>query len=80
METIYSKLKLETSYNCSKWCSATTYQKVNSSIIVSTGVMNDFNERFPLAKMFPLAVMHKGTDGVTFLSILIQTASTNKKL
>ena len=42
--------------------------------------MNDFNEMFPLARMFPLAVMHKGTDGVTFLSILIQTASTNKKI
>ena len=50
---------METSYNCAKWCSATTYQKVNSSI-VSKGAMNNFNEMFPLARMFPLAVMHRG--------------------
>ena len=35
------------------------YQKVNSSI-VSKGAMKSFNERFPLARMFPLAVMHRG--------------------
>ena len=33
-----------------------TYQNVNSSII--SKVMNSFNEMFPLARMFPLAVMH----------------------
>ena len=42
---------METSYNCARWFSATVYQKVNSSI-VSEGVINSFNE------MFPLAVMH----------------------
>ena len=41
------------------WYSATTYQKINSSII-SKGVMNSFKVMFPLARMFPLAVMHKG--------------------
>ena len=35
------------------------YQKVNSSI-VSKGAMNSFKEMFPLARMFPLAVMHRG--------------------
>ena len=34
-----------------------TYQKVNGSI-VSKDAMNSFNEMFPLARMFPLAVMH----------------------
>ena len=34
-------------------------QKVNSSII-SKGAMNNFKETFPLARMFPLAVMHRG--------------------
>ena len=53
METIYSKLEVETSYNCAKWCSVATYQKVNSSII-SKGAMNSFKE------MFPLTVMHRG--------------------
>ena len=53
METIYSKLEVETSYNCTKWCSVATYQKVNSSII-SKGAMNSFKE------MFPLTVMHRG--------------------
>ena len=38
--------------------SSTTYQKVDSSI-VSKGAMNNFNEMFPLARMFPLAVMHR---------------------
>ena len=57
METVYSKLKVGTSYNCSKWCSPTTYQKVNSSF-VSKGPMNSFNKMFPLARIFPLAVMH----------------------
>ena len=52
METVYSNKKLET-YNCAIWCSATTYQKINSSI-VSKGAMNSFKE------MFPLALMHKG--------------------
>ena len=46
---------------CSKWCSATLYQKVNSSI-VSKGAMNSFNKIFPLATMFPLAVMHTTSD------------------
>ena len=41
-------LKLETSYNC---C-------INSSI-VSEGAMNSFKEIFPLARMFPLPVMHR---------------------
>ena len=45
-------------YNCTKWCSATTYQMVNSSV-VSKGAMNSSNEMFPLARMFPLAVMHR---------------------
>ena len=48
---------METSYNCARWFSATVYQKVNSSI-VSKGVINSFNEMFPLARMFTLAVMH----------------------
>ena len=48
-----------TSYNCEKWCSATTNQIVNSSII-SKGAMNSFNEKFLLARMFPLAVMQSG--------------------
>ena len=34
------------------------YQKVNSSI-VSKGVMNSFNEMFPLARMFPQVVMNR---------------------
>ena len=37
---------METSYNCAMWCSATTYQKVNSSI-VSKDAMNSFDEMFP---------------------------------
>ena len=37
-----------------------TYQKVNGSI-VSKDAMNSFNEMFPLARMFPLAVMHTPT-------------------
>ena len=53
METVYSNKKLETSYNCTIWCSATTYQKINSSIVYK-GAMNSFKE------MFPLALMHKG--------------------
>ena len=32
------------------------YQKINSSI-VSKGAMNSYKEMFPLARMFPLAVM-----------------------
>ena len=56
METVYSELKVGMSYNCAIWCSATTYQKVNSSI-VSKGAMNRFKEIFPLV-MFPLPVMH----------------------
>ena len=40
-------------------CSATTYQKINS-YIVSKGAMNSFKEMFPLARMFPVAVMHRG--------------------
>ena len=35
-----------------------TYQMINSSI-VSKGAMNSFNEMFPLARMFPLAVMRR---------------------
>ena len=34
------------------------YQNVDSSI-VSKGAMNVFNEIFPLARIFPLVVMHK---------------------
>ena len=49
---------LETSNNCARWCSATTYQKLNSSV-VSKGAMKSFNEMFPLVRIiFPLAVMH----------------------
>ena len=33
------------------------YQKINSSI-VSEGAMNNFKEMFPLARMFPPAVIH----------------------
>ena len=36
----------------------TTYQKVKSST-VSKGARNSFKEMFPLARMFPLAVMHR---------------------
>ena len=48
---------VENSYNCAKWCSAMTYQKVNS-FILSKSAMNSFKEMFPLSRMFPLAVMH----------------------
>ena len=34
------------------------HQKVNSS--VSKGATNSFNEMFPLARMIPQAVMHRG--------------------
>ena len=47
---------METSFNCAMWCSSTMYQKINSSII-SKGTMNSFKQMFPLAKMFPPAVM-----------------------
>ena len=33
------------------------YQKINSSI-VSKDAMNKFKEMFPLARMFPLAIVH----------------------
>ena len=36
-----------------------TYQKVSSSI-VSKSAMNSFNEMFQLARMFPLAKIHRG--------------------
>ena len=39
-----------------------TYQKVTSSI-VSEGAMNTFNEMFQLARMFPLAKIHRGEAG-----------------
>ena len=58
METVHSELKLENSYNCTIWCSAMMYQKINSSV-VSKGAMNKFREMFPLARIFPLAVMHR---------------------
>ena len=48
---------LETSYNCTIWCSARKYQEINSCI-VSKGAMNKFREMFPPARMFPPAVMH----------------------
>ena len=35
-----------------------TYRKVNSSI-VSKGLMNSFKEMFLLARMFPIAVIHR---------------------
>ena len=54
---------METSYNCAIWWSATKYQKVDSSM-VSKGAMNSFNEMFPLARMFPLAVMHSGSNSL----------------
>ena len=48
---------METSHNSEIWCSVTTYQKDNSSI-VSKGAMNRLPwKMFPLARMFPLAVM-----------------------
>ena len=34
------------------------YQKTNSSI-VPKGAINSFKEMFPVARMFPLAVMHR---------------------
>ena len=39
-----------------------TYQKVSSSI-VSKGAMNSFDEMFQLARMFPLAKIHRGDAG-----------------
>ena len=36
-----------------------TYQMINSSL-VSKGAMNSFKEMFPLARLFPLTVMHRG--------------------
>ena len=41
-----------------------TYQRINSSI-VSKGAMNSFKEIFPLARIFPLAVMHMVQDLIT---------------
>ena len=35
------------------------YQTINSSI-VSKGAMNCLNKMFPLARIFPLAVMYRG--------------------
>ena len=58
---------MEISYNCAKWSSATMYQKV-SSCIVYKGAMNSFNEMLPLARMFPLAVMHMGQSFKTLIS------------
>ena len=55
METVFSKLKVGNLLQLRK----VTYQKFNSSI-VSKGAMNNFNEMFPLARMIPLAVMHRG--------------------
>ena len=57
METDYSKLTLETFYNCAKRYSATTYQKVNNSI-VSKNAINSLNEMLPLTRMLPQAVMY----------------------
>ena len=39
------------------WCSAMTYQKINS-FIDSKGAMNSFKETFPLARMLPLAAIY----------------------
>ena len=50
MEIVYSELKVRNLYNCAKRCSATTYQKINSSI-VSKDAMNKFKERFLLARI-----------------------------
>ena len=63
MEIVYSEL-YGNSYSeivrnvlqlCNIILTATTYQKINSSI-VSKGAMNGFK------KMFPLAIMHRGDD------------------
>ena len=72
---------METSYNCVKWCSATTYQKVNSSI-ASQGAMKSFNEMFPLASMFPLAIMQTPPFSwiLTFHQILFETYMPLKKI
>ena len=48
---------------------ATTYQNINSSI-VSKGAMNSFNEIFPLARMFPLAVIHRGYEMLVFQKMI----------
>ena len=69
---------METSYNCAKWCSATTYQKVNSSI-VSKGAMNSFNEMFPQA-MFPLVAMHKGSQNSLVCKFSSNTGINKTKL
>ena len=58
---------METPYNCAIWCSATTYQNINSSIISKEAIIS-FKEMFPPARIFPLAVMHR-TGGVQTLSI-----------
>ena len=42
-----------------------TYQNVYSSI-VSKGTMNSFNDKIPLARTFPLAVMHTPSQIFTF--------------
>ena len=52
METVYSKVKVVAQSDFS-----TTYRKVNSSIVLK-GAMNSFNVMFPLARMFPVAVIH----------------------
>ena len=36
-----------------------TFQKAFNSCIVSKGAVNSFKEMFPLARMFPVAVMHR---------------------
>ena len=63
METVYSKLKVGNLLYLRKvMLSHDAYQKVNTSIVFR-GAMNNFNEMFPLAKIFPLAVMHRGRWG-----------------
>ena len=59
METVYFELNAENLLNCAIWCSVTTHQELNSSIIFK-GAMN-FKKMFPLARMFPLAVIHRGS-------------------
>ena len=54
-ETVYSELELG---NPLKLCNMMLSDDVINSPIVSKGAMNSFKEMFPLARMFPVVVMH----------------------
>ena len=57
METFYSKLNVGNPLYMSEVMLLHDVPKGYSSIVFE-GVINSFNEMFPPARMFPLAVMH----------------------